>query len=252
MRLISIFSHNPDLFTRFVEFFSPYCAHCRHFAPTWKELVAEVYKIPNSPLNVGQMNCAVHGGTFLVSFKSIWFLIVIQDKCAELKVSGWPQLDLYKDGELVDTFKKARELENLKEYLDKYLVPEAPPLPPPPPPAPKAPTRILNPEGKVLELDERNFSHEIKKGGAFVKFFAPWCGHCKKLAPIWTQLAEQMKNQLTIAEVNCEEHNALCRAEDVQGYPMLFYYGDDGVKTEYTGGRKSEQLKAFIEKVLKP
>jgi thioredoxin domain-containing protein 5 len=60
-----------------------------------------------------------------------------------------------------------------------------------------------------------------------------------------------MRNQLTIAEVNCEEHNALCRAEDVQGYPMLFYY-DDGVKTEYTGGRKLEQLQAFVEKVLKP
>ena len=61
-----------------------------------------------------------------------------------------------------------------------------------------------------------------------------------------------MKNQLTVAEVNCEDHNALCRAEDVQGYPMLFYYGEDGVKTEYTGGRKPEQLQAFVGKVLKP
>lgn len=110
----------------------------------------------------------------------------------------------------------------------------------------------MNPEGKVLELGEQNFSDEIKKGGVFVKFFAPWCGHCRKLAPTWTQLAEQMKNQLVIAEVNCDDHNALCRAEDVQGYPMLFYYGDDGVKSEYTGGRKPEQLQAFVEKVLKP
>ena len=176
-------------------------------------------------------------------------LIVSQDKCQELKVTGWPQLNLYKNGELVDTFKKARELNPLKEYLDKYLVAETPP---PSPPVPKAPTRISNPEGKVLGLDERNFSNEVKQGGVFVKFFAPWCGHCRKLAPIWAQLAEQMRNQLTIAEVNCDDYNALCRAEDVQGYPMLFYYGDDGVKTEYTGGRKLEQLQTFVEKVLKP
>jgi len=173
------------------------------------------------------------------------FLTVIQDKCKELKVDGWPQLNLYKNGELVDTYRKHRELKRIKEFLDKYLVVETPP-------APKAPTRILNPEGKVLELDERNFYNEIKNGSVFVKFFAPWCGHCKKLAPIWVQLAEQMRNRLTVAEVNCEEHNDLCRGEDVQGYPMLFYYGDDGVKTEYTGGRKPEQLQAFVEKVLKP
>ena len=157
-------------------------------------------------------------------------------------------MNIYKDGKFVDTFRKAREYELLKEYLDRYLAPDAHL----PPPATKAPTRVLNPEGKVLELDERNFSHETKKGGVFVKFFAPWCGHCKKLAPTWTRLAEQMKNQLTVAEVNCEDHNALCRAEDVQGYPMLFYYGEDGVKTEYTGGRKPEQLQAFVGKVLKP
>lgn len=176
-------------------------------------------------------------------------LTVPQDKCQELEVSGWPQLDLYQDGKLVGTFNKARELNLLKEYLDKYLVADAHP---PSPPVPKAPTRISNPEGKILGLDERNFSNEVKQGGVFVKFFAPWCGHCKKLAPTWTQLAEQMRNQLTIAEVNCDEHNALCRTEDVQGYPMLFYYGDGGVKTEYTGGRKLEQLQAFVEKVLKP
>ena len=180
-------------------------------------------------------------------------LTVVQDKCGELGVSGWPQLNLYKNGELVDTFRKARELNLLKEYLDKHIEEDInAETHAPPPQTQKAPTRILNPEGKVLQLDGRTFSNEVKNGGAFVKFFAPWCGHCKKLAPTWIQLAEQMKNQLTIAEVNCDEHNALCRAEDVQGYPMLYYYGDDGVKTEYTGGRKLEQLQAFVAKVLKP
>ena len=212
-------------------------------------MVAEIYKDPDSPLKMGQMNCAVHGGVSVAQFLFMRVSNFCKDKCGELGVTGWPQLDIYKNGELVDTFRKSRELDLLKEYLKEYIDTE---IPTHPPLAQKTQTRISNPDGKVLQLDAQNFSNEIKNGGAFVKFFAPWCGHCKKLAPTWTRLAEQMKNQLTIAEVNCEEHSALCRAEEVQGYPMLFYYGDDGVKSEYTGGRKIEQLQVFVQKVLKP
>ena len=62
-----------------------------------------------------------------------------------------------------------------------------------------------------------------------------------------------MQHKLNIAEVNCEAHSALCKKEGVTGYPMLFYYGGKNAgKTEYTGGRKIEQLKAFAEKVSGP
>lgn len=79
------------------------------------------------------------------------------------------------------------------------------------------------------------------------------CGHCKKLAPHWTQLAGLMRHKLNVAEVNCEAHSALCKQQGVSGYPMLFYYGGQSAgKTEYTGARKIEQLKAFAEKVSGP
>ena len=77
------------------------------------------------------------------------------------------------------------------------------------------------------------------------------CGHCKKLAPTWIQLAKHMQHQLNVAEVNCDENDALCRSQEVLGYPMLQYYLG-GVKTEYTGGRKIDQLKAFAEKAATP
>lgn len=62
-----------------------------------------------------------------------------------------------------------------------------------------------------------------------------------------------MRNKLNIAEVDCEAHSALCKKEGITGYPMLFYYGGKGAgKTEYTGGRKIEQLQAFADKVSGP
>jgi thioredoxin domain-containing protein 5 len=61
-----------------------------------------------------------------------------------------------------------------------------------------------------------------------------------------------MKNQLVIAEVNCEAYGSLCRSQDVQGYPMLYYYDDAGAKTEYTGSRKLADLDAFVERLVSP
>ena len=82
---------------------------------------------------------------------------------------------------------------------------------------------------------------------------SPRCGHCKKLAPIWTKLAKNTQHKLNIAEVNCEAHSAICKKAGVVGYPMLNYYGGAGAgSTEYTGGRKLEQLQAFAEKVSGP
>jgi thioredoxin domain-containing protein 5 len=56
-----------------------------------------------------------------------------------------------------------------------------------------------------------------------------------------------MQHKLNVAEVNCEDHSALCKSQDVSGYPMLVYYAN-GAKTEYTGGRKFDLLKTFTEK----
>jgi thioredoxin domain-containing protein 5 len=77
------------------------------------------------------------------------------------------------------------------------------------------------------------------------------CGHCRKLAPSWTQLAKRMQHKLAIAEVNCEDHGAVCQSQDVKGYPMLFLYAN-GEKVEYTGGRTLDKLEAFGDKVSKP
>ncbi|CAL1709319.1 unnamed protein product [Somion occarium] len=238
----------------FIEYFSPYCRHCQKFAPTWTELAEENQKSENPGIRLAQVNCAVHG-----------------DLCRENGVDGYPQMNVYKYGKYMETFNQVRDPAIIRKFLSEHAEPPLASAAPAVPtttaaiqPAqthvsydtilPPVSDRLLNPTGTVLSLNEKTFFDTISHGHVFVKFFAPWCGHCKKLAPSWTELARHMKDKLTIAEVNCEDHGALCRTQDVSGYPMLFYYSGNkkDSKTEYTGSRKLEQLKAFAEKLIGP
>mmetsp|Transcript_2880 Transcript_2880/g.7275 ORF Transcript_2880/g.7275 Transcript_2880/m.7275 type:complete len:191 (+) Transcript_2880:316-888(+) len=84
-----------------------------------------------------------------------------------------------------------------------------------------------------------------------VKFYAPWCGHCKAMKPAWDQLGGEFKDSsnVVIADVDCTEEKELCSSMGVKGYPTVKYFQeDDG--TDYKGGRDFSTLKTFVEETL--
>eukprot|EP00669_Euglena_mutabilis_P013627 TRINITY_DN860_c0_g1_i2.p1 TRINITY_DN860_c0_g1~~TRINITY_DN860_c0_g1_i2.p1 ORF type:complete len:195 (+),score=71.35 TRINITY_DN860_c0_g1_i2:23-586(+) len=104
-----------------------------------------------------------------------------------------------------------------------------------------------------LSLGAESFKAEVFDSGknAFVKFFAPWCGHCKSMAPAWETLMTEFKDSksVAVAEVDCTVEDQLCKDEGVSGYPTIKYW-EGGEKKDYNGGRSVDELRSFVLETL--
>eukprot|EP00210_Caulerpa_lentillifera_P004532 g4324.t1 len=104
----------------------------------------------------------------------------------------------------------------------------------------------------VVSLTEKDFVERTSDGKLwFIKFFAPWCGHCKKLAPAWAQLGDRYKGNanVEIAHVDCTEFKEICKTEEVKGYPTLKTYFSGKAHQRYQGQRDIDSLAKFVDTV---
>jgi len=105
-----------------------------------------------------------------------------------------------------------------------------------------------------VELTSDNFPSEVSGKHAFVKFFVPWCGHCKAMASAWEELGTDFKGSpaLLVASVDCTQHKDLCQQQSVTGYPTLKYYtqGADKAGSKYKGARNIEAFRSFAESLV--
>lgn len=73
----------------------------------------------------------------------------------------------------------------------------------------------------VIDLTAENFDEVVKPEDLMlVEFFAPWCGHCKSLAPHYEEAATVLqKSNVKLAKVDCVDQAELCQANGISGYP---------------------------------
>lgn len=131
----------------------------------------------------------------------------------------------------------------VKDYVDGKLTPHMKSQPVP-----------ETQEGPVAVVVGNNFEKVAldKEKDVFVEFYAPWCGHCKKLAPTWDELGEKYKsvNGVVIAKMDATENDIPTASpfKQIQGFPtlVLFKAGDNSF-VQYDGPRTLDSLVAFVE-----
>jgi len=204
-----------------VEFFAPWCGHCKTLAPIYDELATN-FEFAKDKVTIAKVDADAE-----------------KDLGRRFGVQGFPTLKWF-DGksDTPEDYKSGRDLESLTKFIEDKtgIKPKAKKA------APSA----------VEMLNDKSFKEQI--GGdqdALVAFTAPWCGHCKSLAPTWEKVASDFASEkgVLIAKVDCEAENAKATAQEagVKSYPTIFYYPKGSKEAiPYTGGRSESDLISFM------
>lgn len=188
-----------------------------------------------------------HKGKILFSYSD--GTVGIQEKLAEfmgIDKAALPILMAIKPDQMLkyrfDVPTTDLTVDTVGAWVDRVLSGEATPhlKSEPVPESNEGPVRVIvGTQFKEIVLDDTK--------DVFVKYYAPWCGHCKKLAPIWDELAEAYASNtdLVIAKFDATANEA--EGVNVRGYPTLIFYPKGGSEpVTYDGDRDLEGFKNWL------
>lgn len=192
-----------------VEFYAPWCGHCKKLAPEYDAAAIEL------------KDAGVKGVLAKVDANEH------QELGNKYGVQGFPTLKIFKKdaAEPID-YEGGRTtfdiVEKMKELSDPNWAP---------------------PASDVIELTTANFDETTNNQQIMlVEFFAPWCGHCKKLKPEFEKAAHSLKTHgIPLATVDATVEKDLAKKYDVTGYPTLKIFRN-GKVSDFKGGRTSSEI----------
>ncbi|CEG43083.1 protein disulfide-isomerase domain [Plasmopara halstedii] len=102
----------------------------------------------------------------------------------------------------------------------------------------------------IIVLTNADFEHKTQAGSGattgdwLIEFYAPWCGHCKKLAPIFEKVADELKGEVNVAKVDVTDNAELGKRFGIRGFPTILHLSH-GKSYKFTGPRTLNDLVAF-------
>lgn len=108
-------------------------------------------------------------------------------------------------------------------------------------------------DGNVAVLGDDNWQEAKERSNTrdwLVEFYAPWCGHCKALAPIYSEAASKIKS-LRFAKIDATVHSGISKAAGVTGFPSVFWMRK-GHLTRFSGSKTLEGFTDLAVRLSKP
>jgi len=202
-----------------VEFYAPWCGHCKHFAPEY-EIVGENFNTDDSVI-IAKVNADKEKGL-----------------ASRFGISGFPTLKLFLKGSTnVEEFHGSRSAASITSWIRQMTGQN---------------TRRNKPASSVTYLTSDNFASVVYNPNYYVmvEFFAPWCGHCKNLAPKYERVAKAFEGEenVIIAAIDATKYRQLADSYDVTGYPTLKFFraGANKQAEAYLQPRTEQDLINFL------
>jgi protein disulfide-isomerase A6 len=202
----------------FVEFFAPWCGHCKKLAPDWEQLGAQFEG--SKDVIIGKVDADAH-----------------KELGSRFDVHGYPTLKWFPKGSTTpEDYQGGRGLDELAAFVTQKS---------------GAKSKVKKVATNVVVLDATNFDKVVLDSSkdVLVEFYAPWCGHCKRLAPDYEIVANAFAgdDHVVVAKIDCDAHKEQCSKYEVTGYPTLKWFGKDSKDGErYDGARDVDSFITYI------
>ncbi|ORX86673.1 disulfide isomerase [Anaeromyces robustus] len=212
-----------------VKFYAPWCGHCQRLAPVYEEL-STYYEKESDKIIIAELNADDE--------KSI---------AKKYDIKGFPTIKLFTANTKTPIdYNDDRTVEAFSSFIEHETGIKA---------------KIPKVHSDIVMLNSGNFDEVVfkPKAHALVLFFAPWCGHCKSLAPTFEKVATDYVNEenVIIAKIDATENTVLAEKYNVKGYPHLVFFDASEKSKEgyepivYDGGRSEEDFIEFLNEKCK-
>jgi thioredoxin 1 len=103
-----------------------------------------------------------------------------------------------------------------------------------------------------ITITDTSFQSDVLKSElpVVVDFWAPWCGPCRMMAPIFEEMSREYKGKMIFAKMNTDENPSTMMRYGIQGIPTLLFFSKGSLAEQLVGARSRNDLKQHIEQVL--
>lgn len=213
--------HVGGKYPAFVEFYAPWCGHCKSLAPEWAVL-SETFS-PRDGVVIAKVDADAHSSL-----------------AGKFGVTGFPTIKWFPAGSTTPSdYSGGRTADDLVAHVNKEIGTHK---------------KVKKAPSAVHDLDDTNFDATVDSSKhTLVEFFAPWCGHCKQLAPAYEKLGAAFESEpnVVIAKVDADKHRELGTRFGVSGFPTLKYFppgpgSPEERAVDHTAGRDLPSLVEFM------